>query len=263
MARTRSQTTSATKTATDRNKQIPAASGRKRKQSTDKTSHQTQHPKKAKTEDPSTKITSLVDNHGELPLSSNGIPEPATPTAATVLAHVFNAMLTSARISHELAAKSVSCLIEAGYADIQTLKNSSWEERTEVLTKGGYTRYREKTATALGDLCEWVLDKWDGDLNNLRKDAKDEPEGIRSRIKEIKGLGDVGVNIFCDTAQGLWTCLAPFIDPRNLKTAEAIGLGSDVQQMFEAAGKDPDKMSRLCMAITKIRLEKRESEFKD
>ncbi|KAF2237196.1 hypothetical protein EV356DRAFT_496754 [Viridothelium virens] len=205
----------------------------------------------------------LIEKYGELPLSSNGISEPSTPTASTVLAHIFNAMLTSARISHELASKTVSCVIEAGYADVQTLNSSSWEERTEVLTKGGYTRYREKTATALGDLCEWVLEKWEGDLNNLRKDAEDEPQRIKSKVKEIKGLGDVGVNIFCDTMQGLWICLAPFMDPRSLRTAETIGLGSDVEQMFEAVGRDPEKMASLCMAITKVRLEKRESEFKD
>ena len=108
-----------------------------------------------------------------------------------------------------------------------------------------------------------MLEKWDGDLNYLRKDANDESEGIRNKIKEVKGLGDVGVNIFCDTMQGLWTSLAPFLDPRNLKTAEAVGLGSDVEQNFEAVEKDPERISRLCMAITKVRLEKREGEFKD
>ncbi|KAL9094477.1 MAG: hypothetical protein Q9165_003327 [Trypethelium subeluteriae] len=281
MARTRAQSAGASKTATEQEKQPPVTSGRKRKQPADQTSHQSKHTKNTKTEDASkvhngkiktptpdsnslkSKTTALIEKYGEIPLSSNDISEPSRPTASTVLAHIFNAMLTSARISHELAAKTVSCVIEAGYADVQTLKSSSWEERTEVLTKGGYTRYREKTATALGDLCEWVLEKWEGDLNNLRKDAEDEPERIKSKVKEIRGLGEVGVNIFCDTMQGLWTCLAPFMDPRSLKTAETIGLGSDVEQIFEAVGRDPEKMAMLCMAITKVRLEKKESEFKD
>lgn len=69
-------------------------------------------------------------------------------------------MLTSARISHVLAYESVKCLLEANYHHIATLKKSSWQERVEVLTKGRYTRYREKTATALGELAELIEDKY-------------------------------------------------------------------------------------------------------
>ena len=69
-------------------------------------------------------------------------------------------MLTSARISHKLAYQSLQCLIEAGYHEIERLKKSTWQERTEVLTKGGYTRYREKTATALGELADLVEKKY-------------------------------------------------------------------------------------------------------
>ncbi|KAI9713909.1 MAG: hypothetical protein M1820_000639 [Bogoriella megaspora] len=208
-----------------------------------------------------TKVQSLLERFGNPPLSSMSLREPDKPTAATVLAHILNAMLTSARISHELAAKSVKCLIEAGYHDLETLQKSSWQERTEVLTKGGYTRYREKTATGLGELAEFVSEKYSGDLNNLRKEANDDPDQIRSHVKEIKGLGDVGINIFCDTIQGLWPCLAPFIDPRSEKTAEQIGLGTDVEKIYEAVEKHPQKMAELAVALTTVRLEKKEKEF--
>ena len=111
-------------------------------------------------------IEKLLSNHETLPLQDLGIPDPANPTPSNMLAHIFNAMLTSARISHDLATKSVKCLIEAGYHDLETLKKSSWEERTEVLTKGGYTRYREKTATGLGELAEFMSEKY-----GMRRDA--------------------------------------------------------------------------------------------
>ena len=84
---------------------------------------------------------------------------------------------------------------------------------------------------------------------------------MRSAIKEIKGLGDVGVNIFFDTAQAAWPCLTPFIDPRSLKTAEQLGLGQDVDKLYEEIGKDPVKVCRLAAALTAVRLEKREGEF--
>ena len=106
----------------------------------------------------SKKLQDIISRYGALPLSDIGLSKATEATPETILAFVLNAMLTSARISHELAYKSAKCLIEAGYHDVHTLKKSSWEERTEVLTKGGYTRYREKTATALGELADFVLD---------------------------------------------------------------------------------------------------------
>lgn len=102
------------------------------------------------------KLDAILAAYGVLPLQDSGLVNVDEASPDTILALVYLAMLTSARISHELAYKSVKCLLEAGYHDLEKLKKSTWEERTEVLTKGGYTRYREKTATALGELAEFV-----------------------------------------------------------------------------------------------------------
>ena len=106
------------------------------------------------------KIDTLLSKYGVQPLQDTKLPNQNEPTPETVLSLLYLAMLTSARISHELAYRSVQCLIEAGYQDIEVLRKSTWQERTEVLTKGGYTRYREKTATALGELAELIEKKY-------------------------------------------------------------------------------------------------------
>ena len=106
------------------------------------------------------KISKIIATYGTLPLSDLNLPSPSSPTPSTLLALVLHAMLTSARISHELAYRSVAALIEAGYHDLETLEKSSWEEKTQVLTRGGYTRYREKTATALGELAVGLRGEW-------------------------------------------------------------------------------------------------------
>ncbi|KAL9049811.1 MAG: hypothetical protein Q9162_007019 [Coniocarpon cinnabarinum] len=209
------------------------------------------------------KLEKLLQEHGSLPLSGFGLDKPGEPTAPTVLAHLLNAMLTSARISHALATKTVKCLIEANYHHIDTLIASSWEERTDVLTKGGYTRYREKTATGLGELADLVSSKYDGDLNKLRAAAVDDPHKVRELIKEVKGLGEVGVNVFNDTVQAVWPCMAPYVDPRSFGTAEELGVGKDVQALWQGVGKDPVQMARLCSALTTVRLERKEGDFKD
>ena len=89
--------------------------------------------KKVKALDESMKrrVNRLLTNYGSLPLTDLSLPNPSSTNPNNVLALVFNAMLTSARISHELAFKSVKCLIEAGYQDIKTLTRSTWEQRTE------------------------------------------------------------------------------------------------------------------------------------
>ncbi|KAF7510254.1 hypothetical protein GJ744_006950 [Endocarpon pusillum] len=206
------------------------------------------------------KLESILSKYGVLPLQNSKLPAPEQPLPETMLALVFNAMLTSARISHEIAARSVSCLIDAGYHDIQKLKNSSWQERTEVLTEGGYTHYREKTATMLGDLADLVLNKYGGDLNNVFKRTDSSPSQIRAALKEIKGIGEVGLDIFCDTAQAVWPCLAPFANPRSLKTAQQLGLGS-VEELWQEVGEDALMMCKLATALTTIRLGKKTSEF--
>lgn len=207
-------------------------------------------------------LQKIIDKYGNAPLSTyENISDADKPTAATILAHVLHAMLTSARISHAIASRSVQALLTNNYHDIKTLSSSSWERRTEVLTEGGYTRYREKTATGLDDLADFVQDRYDGDLNNLRKEANDMPEQIRAKFKEIKGLGDVGVSILCDSLQGLWPCLAPFVDSRSLATADKLGLPSDAAALFDGVEKDPMKMARLCTALTSVRLDKKGKEF--
>ncbi|CAL8579128.1 hypothetical protein XPA_004884 [Xanthoria parietina] len=203
----------------------------------------------------------ILIEYGSLPLSDLGLPNPSAADPENVLALIYNAMLTSARISHELASKSVKCLIEAGYQDIKTLTRSTWDERTEVLTRGGYTRYREKTATALGELAQLVEEKYNEDLNNLLSKANSDPARVRELVKEIKGIGNVGVDIFCETAQGIWPCLAPFIDPRSMKTAKQCGLGDDLHAIWESVGKDEEEMCKLATALTKVRLGRKEEEF--
>ena len=121
---------------------------------------------KSKGAEDNSKLERVIAKYGTLPLSDTDLSDPTAPTPETILALVFHAMLTSARISHDLAYKSVKCLIEAGYHDIEALSKSSWQERTEVLTKGGYTRYREKTATALGELAGFIKEKYGMKVND-------------------------------------------------------------------------------------------------
>lgn len=69
----------------------------------------------------------------------------------------------------------------------------------------------------------------------------------------------VALDIFCDTAQEGWHELAPFLDPRSQKTAEAIGISWCVDQLYAMTGKDPVVMSKITVAFAAVRFDKLES----
>jgi flagellar biosynthesis GTPase FlhF len=88
------------------------------------------------------KVESLIQQHPDLPLSDTDLEDPRKPTPDTLLALLLHAILSSTRVSHAIAAKTTSLVIKAGYHKLDILKKSTWQERTEVLTEGGYTHYR-------------------------------------------------------------------------------------------------------------------------
>jgi hypothetical protein len=205
-------------------------------------------------------LDAFIQKNGFMPLSGLGLKDPESPTAETVLAHIFNALLSSGRIGHSIAHKTLQCLIDAKYHQHETLKKSSWEERTQVLTEGGYTHYREKTSTFLGELVDLIETQYDGDPAKIlpseeeAEDATAAQKMMMQRIKEIKGLGKLGVDILLGTIQTVFAGVAPFVGKRDREKAEELGLGN-VEEMWSGVGKNHMSMGVLSAALTKARLE--------
>lgn len=196
------------------------------------------------------RLDKLLAEHGSVPLADLGLENSEKATGETIVAHLFNALLSSARIGHDIAHKTLQCLIKNNYQNLEALKKSTWEQRTEVLTEGGYTRYREKTATYLGDLASLIEETYDGNPIKLLSGSR---KNIEQRLKEIKGLGPLGVDIFFETVQTVEPSVAPYMGKRNVSAAKEMGLGN-VEQMWEAVGKDCMEMGKLCTALTTERL---------
>ncbi|KAI9656722.1 MAG: hypothetical protein M1821_003361 [Bathelium mastoideum] len=204
----------------------------------------------------SNKIDNILRSHPDSAPTFNALKDPQKPTPETVLAHLLNALISSARISHTIAAGTLEKVLSAGYHNIGTLAKSSWEERTEVLTEGGYAHYREKTATAMGDMANYVSEKYDGDVSRLVEgESSDKTKGaVMKRVKEFKGIGQLGAEIFLETIQAVAPHLAPVLSKRNSETAEKLGLG-DADSIFEQLHNDACSMAKLSQALTVIRLE--------
>lgn len=146
------------------------------------------------------------------------------------------AMLSSARIKADIAIKAARGLAQQGWTSAKALAASSWEDRVEVLHRAGYVRYQERTATMLGNMAQRLLDKYQGDLRNLRDAADHRPDEERRLLKQFRGLGDVGADIFFREVQGAWDELRPFVDQRALRGARKLGLQDDPASLERLAG---------------------------
>jgi hypothetical protein len=95
----------------------------------------------------------------------------------------------------------------------------------------------------LGEMAEAALERWRGDLRRLREEANRDPKRERNLLKQFKGMGDVGVDIFFREAQAGWDELRPFADRRALDAARRLSLGRDAKALARLAdGRDFDRL---------------------
>lgn len=154
---------------------------------------------------------------------------PATPSALFRL--LCFALLASARISAAIAVRAARGLSERGWLTPEQMGGSTWEDRVEVLDAAGYARYDVRTATMLGEAAELAMERYHGDLRDLRRRAKADPASERELLKEFKGIGDVGADIFCREAQAVWDELYPFADRVAIRAADRLGLPADARDL--------------------------------
>lgn len=107
-------------------------------------------------------IQSVISKCGQPPLAGTSLANQPSSNADpdTILAMVLDVMIKSRPISHDLAQKTLTHLVDAGYHHIDILSSTTWEERTKVLSEGGYNRYREQCATNLGGLADSVSKRY-------------------------------------------------------------------------------------------------------
>jgi hypothetical protein len=148
-------------------------------------------------------VSALLDRHGRTFGEELGV-DVASGTPSPLFRLLCASLLMSARISAGIATAAARALADSGWTTAERLAESSWEDRARVLNQAGYARYDERTSTMLGETATLVLDRYGGDLRRLREDAGCDPAEERRRVKECKGIGDVGADIFFREVQAAW-----------------------------------------------------------
>src|SRR5215217_6068400 len=167
-------------------------------------------------------IRALLDRHGRTFAEELSL-DVAKNTPAELYRLLCASVLMSARIGSQIAVEAARNLAKHGWRSPQKLAESTWEQRVKALDEAGYARYQERTATMLGELTDLLLERYGGDLRKLRDEADRDPKAERRLLKEFKGLGDVGVDIFFREVQAAWDELLPFADRRALHAAGRLG----------------------------------------
>lgn len=175
-------------------------------------------------------VAALLDQRGTTFAAEAGINvERNTPSPLFRL--LCLSLLQSARINSEIAMQAAKGLAKRRWTTADAMLDSTWKQRVDVLNDAGYARYQERTATMLEDTARLLADRWKSDLRQLRDEADRDPAAERKLLKEFKGLGDVGVDIFFREVQAAWDELYPFADRRALAGAEKLGLGGSAKEL--------------------------------
>lgn len=196
-------------------------------------------------------VATLLDRYGRTYAQEAGI-DVGKNTPSPLFRALCLALLQSARISSDIAMDAAKGLVRRGWTTPERLLHATWEQRVEVLNEAGYTRYQERTSTMLGDTAQMVLDRWSGDLRNLRDEAERDPSAERRLLKRLKGIGDTGVDIFFRDVQVAWDELRPFADKRALAAARRLGLGGSAKEL--ARHVDDRTFPRLAAALVRVEL---------
>ncbi len=196
-------------------------------------------------------VEAVLDRHGRTYAEELGIDlERGGPSA--LFRMLVASILFSAPIGARQGLTAARALTDEGWTTAQSMAATTWHQRVRVLNQHGYARYGDRTSSILGDACTLLLDRYRGDLRELREQAGRDPGRERILLKQVKGIGDVGADIFFREVQVVWDELYPYADQRALDAARQLGLGGEIAKL--ADGGDHERFARLVAGLVRVRL---------
>ena len=191
----------------------------------------------------------LLERHGRTYADEAGIALRDTPSPLYRL--LVLSLLLSARIRADIAVAAARALSDAGMRDARRMADATWQQRVDALGEGGYRRYDERTATQLGDGAELLLRDYGGDLRRARGDGEGDG-GIERALREVPGIGPVGVAIFLREVQAVWPEYRPYLDRKALQGAAKLGLPESAEKL--AALVPEEDLARLAAGLVRAAL---------
>lgn len=196
-------------------------------------------------------VTKLLDRAGRTYAEDAGITLKDTPKPLFEL--LVLALLSSTRISADIAVAAAKELFQAGWRTPEAMAKAPRPDVIAALGRGHYVRYDESTATRLREMGERVESEYQGDLRKLAQRADGDPAAAARLLEEFDGIGPVGAEIFLREVQDVWTWLRPYLDKRARQGAEALGVPAESEKLEKHA---PDgRFAPLAAALVRVSLD--------
>lgn len=148
------------------------------------------------------------------------------------------------------AVEGTKALLSRHWDSAPEMAKTSEEERAAALESAGYPRAREASVW-LGEATAYLIEHYDGDLENLRRGAGGDPRRLRGLLLRIPGLGDAGYAVFTRDAQVFWPEAGPFLDKHAIAAAERLGLPDNPHDLLRdvARGQGEEMLGWLAGAL--------------
>lgn len=133
-------------------------------------------------------------------------------------------MLFGAPITESAVVKTFESFQKHGILTPRKILATGWDGLVKILDEGGYTRYDFKTADKLLLVSQNLVEKYDGSLNEIHRQASDARD-LERRLKELgKGVGDVTASIFLRDLRGIWPKADSLPTPLVIEAAQQLGI---------------------------------------
>jgi endonuclease III len=161
-------------------------------------------------------------------------------------------MLASKPIDAAIAMGAARELFRAGLRTPKAVLASDRRTMIGAFGRAHYARYDESSATRLSAMAERVRDEYRGDLRAIAVTSKQDVGAAKRMLKQFKGIGDTGADIYLREVQDVWTWVRPYFDERAIGAAKQLGLPTSPTKLAALA---PRANARLAAALVRASLD--------
>lgn len=161
-------------------------------------------------------------------------------------------MLASKPIDAAIAMRAAHELFKSGLRTPKAVLAADRQTMISAFGRAHYVRYDESSATRLTDMAERVRDDYSGDLRGIAERSGHDVAAAKRMLKEFKGIGDTGADIYLREVQDVWTWVRPHFDDRATAAAQQLGLPAQPAKLGDLA---PRENARLAAALVRASLD--------
>ncbi|MEB3030557.1 endonuclease [[Mycobacterium] nativiensis] len=140
-------------------------------------------------------------------------------------------VLASKPIDAAIAARAARELFKSGLRTPHKVLEADRRTLLQAMDRAHYRRFDESSADQLVDVAETVQQEYRGDLRLLAERCGRDVQAAATLLKEFKGIGDTGAEIFLREVQDVWPWARSTFDDRALAAARDLGLPGDATEL--------------------------------